>query len=165
MLTFPPGTYPTDIIGAFSKLKTSEGYLSFYRGFRPICTRQIPHTVIKFVTFERTVEAFYKYIFKKPKNHYSKVTQLSVTFCSGYIGGVACAIISHPIDTIVSKLYGHNTVRKILSDIGFAGLWRGLSHRIIIMGSLTGAQWWIYDAFKSFVGLETTGGITEKVEL
>lgn len=49
---------------------------------------------------------------------------------SGYIAGVFCAIISHPADTIVSKLYsvkgggslGEN-VSKIYSEIGFSGLW------------------------------------------
>ncbi|KAL5858875.1 hypothetical protein ACOSQ4_000171 [Xanthoceras sorbifolium] len=42
------------------------------------------------------------------------------------------------------------------------GLWglftRGLPLRIVMIGTLTGAQWGIYDAFKVFVGLPTTGG-------
>lgn len=29
-----------------------------------------------------------------------------------------------------------------------------------MIGTLTGAQWGIYDAFKVFVGLPTTGGVT-----
>jgi solute carrier family 25 phosphate transporter 3 len=27
-----------------------------------------------------------------------------------------------------------------------------------MVGTLTGLQWWIYDSFKTAVGLQTTGG-------
>jgi len=50
------------------------------------------------------------------------------------------------------------TVGKIYSEIGFAGLWRGLGVRIVMIGTLTGLQWWIYDTFKTAVGLQTSGG-------
>jgi len=100
---------------------------------------------MKFVAFERIVEAFYKYVLTSDKNSYSKATKLSVTFASGYIAGVFCAIISHPADTLVSKLNNMKTsgtlgenVGKIYKDIGFAGLWRGLGTRIIMVGTLTG---------------------------
>lgn len=39
-----------------------------------------------------------------------------------------------------------------------AGLWRGLGARIVMIGTLTGFQWWIYDTFKTVMGLGTTGG-------
>jgi len=51
-----------------------------------------------------------------------------------------------------------NSIKKIYGDIGFNGLWRGLTTRIIMIGTLTGLQWWIYDSFKTAVGLQTTGG-------
>ena len=53
-------------------------------------------------------------------------------------------------------------VSKIYSEIGFNGLWRGLMTRIIMIGTLTGLQWWIYDSFKTAVGLATTGGGSKK---
>lgn len=34
---------------------------------------------------------------------------------------------------------------------------RGLPLRIVMIGTLTGLQWGIYDAFKVYVGLPTTG--------
>ncbi len=120
---------------------------------------------MKFVAFERTVEAMYRYVFTKPKNEYSKATQLSVTFLSGYIAGVLCALVSQPADTMVSKLNsvkgsGSNVeaMKQIYAKIGFSGLWAGLGPRIIMVGTLTGLQWWIYDTFKSLVGLQTSGG-------
>lgn len=45
----------------------------------------------------------------------------------------------------------------ILQAVKKMGLWglctRGLTLRIVMIGTLTGAQWGIYDAFKVFVGL------------
>ncbi len=47
----------------------------------------------------------YEKIFNsKPKSEYSKGTQLGITFASGYLAGIFCAIVSHPADTMVSKL-------------------------------------------------------------
>ena len=51
------------------------------------------------------MQFFYDNVFTKGKENYNKATQLSVTFASGYLDGIFCAIVSHPADTIVSKLY------------------------------------------------------------
>ena len=112
------------------------------------------------------MEQFYRRVFyKKPKNEYSKGTQLGVTFASGYLAGVFCAVVSHPADTIVSKLYNTKSeggiidaVKQIYGKIGFKGLWAGLTARILMVGTLTGFQWYIYNSFKVAVGLQATGG-------
>jgi len=162
-----PGTHPTGFREAFNKVRHEEGINGFYKGLTPLWARQIPYTVMKFVAFERTVEAMYKYIFKKPRKEYSKATQLSITFASGYIAGIFCALVSQPADTMVSKMYsfkgtGSNfdAMKQIYAEIGFSGLWRGLLPRILMIGTLTGLQWWIYDTFKTIFGLQTSGGIS-----
>ena len=76
----------------------------FYKGLPPLWMRQIPYTMMKFACFERTVEALYKYVVPKPRADCTKGEQLVVTFAAGYIAGVFCAIVSHPADTVVSKL-------------------------------------------------------------
>lgn len=123
--------------------------------------------MVKFAAFENTVKAFYKYIFTKPnpKESYSKSFQLLITFLSGYWAGIFCALVSHPADTMVSILNKKKSegstlsqVKEIYADIGFKGLWNGLAARIIMVGTLTGLQWWIYDSFKVYCGLQTTGG-------
>lgn len=131
----------------------------------------MPYTVVKFVAFEAIVEQFYKKVLTRPKNEYSKGTQLGVTFASGYLAGVFCAIVSHPADTMVSKLNAiksegstMDNVKKIYGDIGFNGLWKGLGTRIFMIGTLTGFQWWIYDSFKTAMGLQTTGGSAAPVK-
>jgi hypothetical protein len=46
----------------------------------------------------------------------------------------------------------------IIKDMGWTALFtRGLGLRIFMIGSLTGLQWGIYDAYKVSVGLPTTG--------
>ena len=40
---------------------------------------------------------------------------------------------------------------RIYKDIGFGGLWNGLPVRIVMIGTLTGLQWMIYDYFKIFM--------------
>ncbi|KAL1919129.1 uncharacterized protein VTP21DRAFT_2511 [Calcarisporiella thermophila] len=150
----------------FVKLKNAEGLNGFYKGLAPLWTRQIPYTVVKFLTFERAVETIYSFL-PKEKQEYNSLQQLSVSFAGGYFAGVLCAVISHPADVVVSKLNnaksveGESTAAAILRisrQLGFKGMWTGLGTRIIMIGTLTGLQWLFYDTFKVQVGLPTTGG-------
>lgn len=104
-LSRPGFEYPNSLTAAFAKLKAEEGNGGFYKGVVPLWSRQVPYTIVKFVAFEWFVQFFYDNIFTLGKENYSKPTQLSVTFASGYLAGIFCAIVSHPADTIVSKLY------------------------------------------------------------
>jgi len=138
---------------------------SFFKGLTPLWARQVPYTMMKFASFERTVEFIYSSL-GKPKEDYNKLEQLGVSFLGGYIAGVFCAIVSHPADTLVSKL---NNVKKaegestgalslrLTRELGFTGIWRGLGTRVIMIGTLTALQWLIYDYVKVLTGLPTTG--------
>jgi solute carrier family 25 (mitochondrial phosphate transporter), member 3 len=139
----------------FPKILQGEGIGGFYKGLPPLWGRQIPYTMMKFAAFERTVEALYQYVVPKPRDQCSKGEQLLVTFAAGYIAGVFCAIVSHPADTIVSKLNNEKglTIGDAVKRVGFAGLWKGLNTRIIMVGTLTALQWFIYDSFKVFAGI------------
>lgn len=130
-------------------------FLSFYKGLPPLWGRQIPYTMMKFAAFERTVEALYQYVVPKPREQCNKAEQLAVTFAAGYIAGVFCAVVSHPADTIVSKLNTEKglTIGDVVKRVGFAGLWKGLGTRIIMVGTLTALQWFIYDSFKVVMGI------------
>merc|ERR1719440_1425480 len=153
--TSPVGTFPTTLRGAFPKIMAEEGVNGFYKSLVPLWGRQIPYTMMKFACFERTVEAIYQYVVPKPRAECSKSEQLVVTFAAGYIAGVFCAIVSHPTDTIVSymnKAKG-STIGSAAKDLGFAGLWAGLGPRIIMIGTLTALQWFIYDGVKVGLGI------------
>ncbi|KAJ6683696.1 hypothetical protein OIU85_007393 [Salix viminalis] len=143
------------------KFVKAEGALGLYKGLVPLWGRQIPYTMMKFASFETIVEMIYKYSIPRPKDQCSKSLQLGVSFAGGYVAGVLCAIVSHPADNLVSFLNNSKgaTVGEAVKKIGLWGLFtRGLPLRIVMIGTLTGAQWGIYDAFKVFVGLPTTGG-------
>lgn len=162
--TSPPGTFPIAFGAALAEMTKRRVELKFpFGSLVPLWSRQIPYTMAKFFFFEKVVEAFYTHVFTKPKESYSKAIQLSVTFASGYIAGVICAIVSHPADTVVSKMgKGGKTPGQIISELGFRGVWGGLGTRIIMIGTLTGLQWWIYDTFKTAMGMGTTGGVVKK---
>jgi len=157
-------TFARGLLAGLPKLINQDGWGGAYKGVVPLWFRQIPYTVIKFLGFERTVEAIYRQLPKK-KHEYNKLQQLGVSFAGGYFAGIFCAIVSHPADSIVSILNKDKT-----ATVG--SVWRnnklsylltkGLGTRIIMIGTLTGLQWLIYDTFKTSVGLPTTGGAVKK---
>jgi solute carrier family 25 phosphate transporter 3 len=134
--------YARGMMDGIPKLIASEGVGNLYAGIGPLWARQVPYTIIKFMAFERTAELLYNLADKylgKPKATMSKGEQMGIIFTSGYIAGVLCAAVSHPADTMVSKInklkmegslgdkvkyiyYGGNGQ----PGIGFAGLWKGL---------------------------------------
>ena len=153
--------FPTKLGPAVKEITAGEGIKSLWKGVVPLWCRQIPDTMVKFATFENIVGLFYKYCFTKPRESYSKATQLSITFASGYIAGVFCALVSHPFDSCVSKM--NNSAEKIsmmqaMKLLGWKGCWNGLATRILMIGTLTGLQWWIYDTWKTFCGYQSSGG-------
>ena len=81
--------------------------------------------------------------------------QLIVTFAAGYIAGVFCAIVSHPADSIVSYMNKAKgaTIGSAAKALGFKGCWQGLGPRIIMIGTLTALQWFIYDGVKVALAL------------
>ncbi|KAI4247819.1 MAG: hypothetical protein L6R42_009535 [Xanthoria sp. 1 TBL-2021] len=96
--------------------------------------------MVKFATFETTVNQIYKTL-GKPKESYNALQQTGVSFLGGYIAGIGCAVISHPADVMVSKLNadrqpgesGGKAMSRIYGNIGFKGLWNGLPVRIAML--------------------------------
>ena len=79
--------------------------------------------MMKFAAFERTVEFLYKNVVPVPRSELGKGSQLVVTFAAGYIAGVFCAVVSHPADSVVSKLnsVAGSTAMGALKQLGFMG--------------------------------------------
>jgi len=162
--TSPAGTWPTRFGPATAQMLAQRAETRWpFGSLIPLWSRQIPYTVAKFFFFEKVVQLFYRHVFTNPKDTYSKPTQLGITFASGYIAGVICAIVSHPADSLVSQM-GKSTNKgksfgQIINEQGWAKLCtKGLGTRILMIGTLTGLQWWIYDTFKTAMGMGTTGG-------
>lgn len=162
--TSPAGTFPTAFGPAVAEMRANSAETGFpFRSLTPLWSRQIPYTMAKFYFFEKIVSLVYSKVLTRPKSEYSKATQLGVTFGSGYAAGIICAVVSHPADSVVS-LMGKSankgkSVGQIISETGLANLMtKGLGTRVLMIGTLTGLQWWIYDSWKTFMNLGTSGG-------
>jgi len=162
--TSPAGTWPTSFSAATSQMIAQKAETRFpFGSVVPLWSRQIPYTMAKFYFFEKVVQLFYTHVLINPKDSYAKTTQLGVTFASGYIAGVICAIVSHPADNLVSQMGKKENKGKsfgaMINEQGYYRLFtKGLGTRVLMIGTLTGLQWWIYDTFKTAMGLGTTGG-------
>lgn len=162
--TSAPGTFPITFVAGWNKISSTEGTNGFYKGIYPLWGRQIPYTIMKFVVFEKTVAIIFEDILGKKREEFSKSFNLLMTFVAGYIAGIVCAIISHPADSLFTAYNKKKTegaflkeIKVIYADLPAGGLWKGLGARILMVGTLTGLQWWIYDSWKAFCGLKPTG--------
>merc|ERR1711918_206728 len=89
-------------------------------------------------------------------------TKMAVALTSGVIAGVASAIISHPADTLLSKVNkagagGEGSIMtrlgRIAGEIGFVNLATvGLGARCVMIGSLTALQFAIFDTVMETIG-------------
>lgn len=146
--TLPP--YAQNMREGWTKITAKEGLSGLYKGLVPLWGRQIPYTMCKFATFEEAVSAIYRGM-GRSKESFGTGAQTAVSFAGGYIAGIACAVVSHPADVMVSKLNserkGESGLSQLASEqsslqesagesagaamgriyqrIGFTGLWNG----------------------------------------
>lgn len=99
---------PSELHILIPKIYAVEGIYGFYKSLVLIWCRQVPCTMMKFAIFEK-VSGLLKRHFVNPgcgatSPHASGTTYLFISITAGIFAGFLCAIISHPADTIVSKL-------------------------------------------------------------
>lgn len=168
MQTSKANSFPTKLGPSIKYMIENKNQTRFpFGSVSPLWCRQIPYTMAKFYFFEKIVQYMYDNVFTLPKESYSKTTQLSVTFASGYLSGIICALVSHPADNMVSQLAKvenrDKNMKTILKEVGTFNLFtKGLCTRVLMIGTLTGLQWWIYDTFKAIMGLGTSGTASAK---
>jgi len=147
--------------GAAGTILKNEGLITgFYSGFVPILFKQIPYTIAKFVVQDFAQEQIYSVTGKKV----SKSTKFGISLTSGVIAGVVAAIISHPADTLLSKMNKAGAggdggmftrMGRIASEMGIVKLCtQGLGARCIMIGSITAGQFGIFDTMLPALGVE-----------
>jgi solute carrier family 25 phosphate transporter 3 len=162
----PPGTEYRGMgtMAAMSKMSANSANTNFpFGSLKPLWGRQVPYTIIKFVCFYQTAEFIYEQLDKKmnmKKSEMSKGQCLGVTFAAGYWAGIFCAVATQPMDNLVSMAGNQANKGKsfgqMAGEVGMVNLFtKGLGTRIIMVGTLTGLQWWIYGSFKSAMGFGT----------
>merc|ERR1740139_1856398 len=154
-------TWSTGLADGFGKMYAAEGVGGFYAGFGPILLKQVPYTMAKFAVQGNTAEAIYNSMGTSP-SEMSSGGNLTVSLSSGVIAGVAAAIISHPADTLLSKVNkagvgGEGTIMVRLANIaketGFMKLCTvGLMLRCVMIDTLTEGQFGIFDTVMGALG-------------
>merc|ERR1712194_718082 len=87
----------------FGKILKAEGVGGFYAGFAPILFKQVPYTMAKFAVQGDVAKRIYAGMGTTPALCSSN-QNLGASLSSGVVAGVAAAIISHPADTLLSKV-------------------------------------------------------------
>jgi solute carrier family 25 phosphate transporter 3 len=145
----------------FVKMWKAEGLTGFYAGLLPILAKQIPYTCAKFVVQGSVADNVYASMGKAP-SEVSNGMNVTISLGSGVIAGVASAIISHPADTLLSKVNKKGAggdgpmmqrLMNIAKEIGFVKLCTvGLAPRCVMIGTLTAGQFGIFDTVMSALG-------------
>jgi solute carrier family 25 phosphate transporter 3 len=149
--------------GAAKAIVAKQGLLDgMYSGFVPMLFKQIPYTIAKFVVQDFAQESIYNVA--APDRKVSGGTKFGISLTSGVIAGVAPAIISHPADTLLSKINkageggeGSMFVRmgRIAAQQGIANLCLvGLPARCVMIGGITAGQFGIFDTMLPVMGVE-----------
>jgi solute carrier family 25 phosphate transporter 3 len=155
-------TFASSLPGAAARLVKEQGFFGgFYSGFGPILFKQVPYTMTKFAVQGRAAEFMAEYL-DTPVASLTGGTKLGVSLGSGVIAGVAAAIISHPADTLLSKINksgagGSGSVAtrlvNIAKEIGFVKLATvGLGARCVMIGTLTAGQFLLFDIVMDATG-------------
>mmetsp|Transcript_13604 Transcript_13604/g.26065 ORF Transcript_13604/g.26065 Transcript_13604/m.26065 type:complete len:342 (+) Transcript_13604:104-1129(+) len=155
-------TYASSTMAAMSKMAAEEGIIGgFYSGFGPILFKQVPYTMAKFAVQGIAAEQIYTSMGTSPAAS-TPSTNISVSLLSGVIAGVSAAIISHPADTLLSKVNkagagGSGSIASrlynIAAETGFVKLCTtGLGARCVMIGTLTAGQFGIFDIVMNAVG-------------
>jgi solute carrier family 25 phosphate transporter 3 len=155
-------TYASGMGSCASRLMSENGFVAaFYSGFVPILFKQIPYTMCKFAVQGSAAEYIYKGMGSSP-DKMSKSGNVGVSLLSGVIAGVAAATISHPADTLLSKINKAGAggsggmmsrLANIAAETGFVTLCtQGLFARWIMIGTLTAGQFGIFDITMDAVG-------------
>lgn len=114
-------TFPTSLRSALPRMWEAEGLHGFYKGLVPLWCRQVPYTMMKFASFEVIVvmlaSALHALGLLDPK-YPSTLGKLFVSLLAGMLAGVLCGLISHPADTVLSKLNQKGTYSGSGGGIG-----------------------------------------------
>ena len=123
-----------------------------------LCT-QVPYTMAKFAVQGKAQDIIFGSLGGAPKTETGKI---GVSLGSGVIAGVVAAIISHPADTLLSKMNKGGAggeggmftrMGNIVAETGVVKLCtQGLGARCIMIGTLTAGQFGIFDIVMGAVG-------------
>ncbi|KAK9072914.1 hypothetical protein SSX86_009350 [Deinandra increscens subsp. villosa] len=138
------------------------GFLSLYNGWGAVLCRNVPHSIIKFYTYESLKNVFFTL-----NEANGQPTTISTLLCGGLAGSTA-AFFTTPFDVVKTRLQTqipgsanryngvYNTLRDIAQHEGLQGLYRGLTPRLIMYMTQGALFFASYESFKRLFSLEAT---------
>lgn len=132
--------YAKNFVGALTRMASEGGLGAFYAGYAPILCKQVPYAIGQFYTNETMHELVSKTPSLAKLGQSGKTGEITVDLGCGLVSGVAAAVLSHPADTLLSKINkggggSGSAMSKLVvlaKEAGFAGLWSGLGTRILM---------------------------------
>ena len=154
-------SFPKSLPAGAARMLATDGAFGFYAGLGPILFKQIPYTMAKFAVQGWTAEQIYTSLGTSPQTS-SGVYNIGVSLASGVVAGVAAAIISHPADTLLSKVNKKgaggtgSTFQRLINIANETGVLKlittGLGARCVMIGTLTALQFGIFDSVMGALG-------------
>lgn len=149
--------FPSGVFTGLRVLSSMEGINGLYKGLPAILLKQVPYTVGQFVCFELSLSLVKISVGVLLGGHSSWI----VSSLAGLLAGIAAAVLSHPGDTILSKMNqqqseGSPTAQmwRVAKVEGFFGLFIGLAPRLVQVSLMIMMQFLIYDTIKAACGIE-----------
>lgn len=152
--------FPSGVSAGLLLLLKAEGVHGWYKGLPAMLLKQVPYTVGQFVSFEfsvKFVKAVVSAIF--PGISIASVAA-SISCVAGLLAGITAAVISHPGDTILSKVNQEESdgspfshIARVARSAGISGLFIGLGPRLLQVSCMIGGQFMIYDSIKLWCGI------------
>lgn len=138
----------------------SGGLRSLYAGWGAVLCRNVPHSIIKFYTYESLKQGMLS-----SRQTKAPISTLQTLVCGGLAGSTA-ALFTTPFDVVKTRLQTqipgsisqYNSVFHALQEIGkkegLRGLYRGLTPRLVMYMSQGAIFFASYEFFKRLFSLE-----------
>ncbi|XAR55067.1 hypothetical protein NMG60_11030448 [Bertholletia excelsa] len=154
---------------AFVGIIGKGGLPSLYTGWGAVLCRNVPHSIIKFYTYESLKQLMSSL---EPNAQPNTVQTL---VCGGLAGSTA-ALFTTPFDVVKTRLQTQipgsirpyngvfNTIKEIGKHEGLKGLYRGLIPRLVIYMSHGAIFFSSYETFKRLFALDVSQLCTKTIE-
>ncbi|CCF54205.1 hypothetical protein NDA11_001443 [Ustilago hordei] len=152
--------YAKGLVSAVTRMGAEEGLRGFYAGYAPILCKQVPYAIGQFVTNEWAHTVADSTISKEDRAKYGKAGEVTIQLGCGMIAGVAAAVLSHPADTLLSKINkgggGQGSAMtkliRLAGETGPVGIWAGLGTRVLMTAFLVSGQFLLYAQVGQLLG-------------
>ncbi|XP_071708035.1 uncharacterized protein [Rutidosis leptorrhynchoides] len=136
------------------------GFVSLYNGWGAVLCRNVPHSIIKFYTYESLKKVMIS-------SQQAQPTTTSTLLCGGLAGSTA-ALFTTPFDVVKTRLQTQipgsinryhgvfDTLKNIAQHEGLKGLYRGLTPRLAMYMTQGALFFASYESFKTLFSLEAT---------